>query len=166
MEAQSVDVIIASKLDRLFRSAKKALDFLEEAKSRGISLHFIDLGGDVCNGIGQLVFTILSAVAEQERGRIRERIAEAKERQRSNGHYQSGNIAFGYRLEDGKLVKDDVQQKCLSVLRKKRLTGASYRQLSQYVAHEWGMELSHNAIRVILTGKRKFGITITQAEVH
>jgi DNA invertase Pin-like site-specific DNA recombinase len=125
------------------------------------------LGGeDVCNGIGQLVFTILSAVAEQERGRIRERIAEAKERQRSNAHYQGGNIAFGYRLEDGKLVADDVQQKCLSVLRKKRLAGASYRQLSQYVAHEWGMELSHNAIRVILSGKRKFGVSITQAEVH
>lgn len=157
MEAQSGDVIIASKLDRMFRSAKNALNFLEEAKNRGISLHFIDLGGDVCNGIGQLVFTILSAVAEQERGRIRERIAEAKDRQRGENIYMGGNVAFGYRLEKGKLVKDDVQQRCISMLRKKRLAGASYRQLSQYVTNEWGMALSHNAIRVILRGKRKFG---------
>src|SRR5260370_41914714 len=40
---------------------------LQEA---GISLHMIDLGGDVTgNGISKLVFTILSAVAEAERDR-------------------------------------------------------------------------------------------------
>ena len=39
----------------------------------------IDLGGDVTgNGISKLVFTILSAVAENERDRIRERVRDAK----------------------------------------------------------------------------------------
>jgi putative DNA-invertase from lambdoid prophage Rac len=41
--------------------------------NRGANLHMIDLGGDVIgNGISKLVFTILSAVAESERDRIRE----------------------------------------------------------------------------------------------
>jgi DNA invertase Pin-like site-specific DNA recombinase len=44
-------------------------------KKDKIGLHLIDLGGDVCgNSISKLVFTILSAVAENERDRIRERI--------------------------------------------------------------------------------------------
>jgi DNA invertase Pin-like site-specific DNA recombinase len=41
-------------------------------KAEGVALHMIDLGGDVCgNGISKLVFTILSAVAEIVRDRIR-----------------------------------------------------------------------------------------------
>ena len=95
-EAKSGDIIICAKLDRMFRSARDALNVLEQFKSRGVSLHFIDLGGDVGNGIGQLVFTILSAVAEQERTRIRERISEAKLKTRSEGKYQGGKVAFGY----------------------------------------------------------------------
>jgi putative DNA-invertase from lambdoid prophage Rac len=69
------DVVVTAKLDRAFRSAADALAVLEEFKAQGIGLHMIDLGGDVCgNGISKLVFTILSAVAESERDRIRERI--------------------------------------------------------------------------------------------
>jgi putative DNA-invertase from lambdoid prophage Rac len=69
------DAIISPKLDRMFRSASDALTTLEELKAEGIALHLIDLGGDVTgNGIGKLTFTILAAVAESERDRIRERI--------------------------------------------------------------------------------------------
>jgi putative DNA-invertase from lambdoid prophage Rac len=72
------DVAITAKLDRMFRSALDALDVLAKLKEREISLHMIDLGGDVTgNGISKLVFTILSAVAEAERDRIRERVTQA-----------------------------------------------------------------------------------------
>ena len=73
------DVIITARLDRAFRSAADALGTLEGFKKQGVGLHMIDLGGDVCgNGISKLVFTILSAVAENERDRIRERIRDVK----------------------------------------------------------------------------------------
>jgi DNA invertase Pin-like site-specific DNA recombinase len=76
---QPGDVVIAAKLDRAFRSAADALETLEELKKDKIGLHLIDLGGDVCgNRISKLVFTILSAVAENERDRIRERVRDAK----------------------------------------------------------------------------------------
>ena len=69
------DVVVSPKLDRAFRSAADALAVLEELKDQGVGLHQIDLGGDVCgNGISKMVFTILAAVAEGERDRIRERI--------------------------------------------------------------------------------------------
>ena len=80
-ELKAGDVVITAKLDRMFRSALNALDVLAQLKERGIGLHMIDLGGDVTgNGISKLVFTILSAVAEAERDRIRERIREVKVR--------------------------------------------------------------------------------------
>src|ERR1700757_5227171 len=87
------DTVITPKLDRMFRSALDALDVLGKLKARGVSLHMIDLGGDVTgNGISKLVFTILSAVAEAERDRIRERVATVKADQRQRGRYLGGII--------------------------------------------------------------------------
>jgi hypothetical protein len=56
--------------------SKVALGTLEQVKDDKIGLHMIDLGGDVTgNGISKLVFTILSAVAENVRDRISNRSA-------------------------------------------------------------------------------------------
>ena len=41
------DVLIAAKLDRMFRSALDALRTVETLKARGVKLHLIDIGGDV-----------------------------------------------------------------------------------------------------------------------
>lgn len=84
------DAVVTAKLDRLFRSAVDALNVCERLQQENVGLHMIDLGGDVTgNGISKLVFTILSAVAEAERDRIRERIrdvrADQKQRQRYLG---------------------------------------------------------------------------------
>src|SRR5690348_15425377 len=65
-----------------------SLNVLAKLHQRNVSLHMIDLGGDVTgNGISKLVFTILSAVAEAERDRIRERIADVKQDQKTRGRY-------------------------------------------------------------------------------
>ena len=153
---KSGDVVICAKLDRMFRSARDALNMLEELKTKGVALHFIDLGGSVSNGIGQLVFTILSAVAEQERTRIRERISEAKNRLRTQGKYQGGKVAFGYKIgKQGKLVKNELEQRCLEFMAAKRDEGMSYRSISTLVKQEWKLNISHNAIKNILSGIRK-----------
>src|SRR5688572_28189480 len=95
------DVIITPKLDRCFRSALDALYVLQRLKEGGVSLHMIDLGGDVTgNGISKLLFTILSAVAEAERDRIRERISDVKRDQRQRGRYLGGKVPFGFRVTE------------------------------------------------------------------
>ena len=43
---QRRDIVIAAKLDRLFRSALDALKVVESLKTRGVKLHLLDLGGD------------------------------------------------------------------------------------------------------------------------
>jgi putative DNA-invertase from lambdoid prophage Rac len=92
------DVVITPKLDRMFRSALDALDVLGKLKEQGVSLHMIDLGGDTTgNGVSKLVFTILSAVAEAERDRIRERITEVKQDQRRRGEFLGGIAPYGFR---------------------------------------------------------------------
>ena len=74
---QRGDIVIAAKLDRLFRSALDALKVVESLKTRGVKLHLLDLGGDIAgNGISKLFLTIAAAFAEAERDRIRERIGQ------------------------------------------------------------------------------------------
>ena len=109
---QPGDTVITPKLDRMFRSALDALDVLGKLKATGVSLHMIDLGGDTTgNGVSKLVFTILSAVAEAERDRTRERVAEVKRDQRQRGRYLGGAVPWGYRVgEAGELMPIPEQQ--------------------------------------------------------
>lgn len=128
------DIVITAKLDRMFRSAADALVTLEELKSMGIELHMIDLGGDVCgNGISKLVFTILSAVAEQERDRIRERIRETKRYQASEGRYLGGKVPFGYQVSEGQLVPVPEQQAILEQMKAMRAEGISYSKIGKAI---------------------------------
>lgn len=140
------DVIITAKLDRMFRSATDALGTLEVIKEQGVSLHMIDLGGDVTgNGISKLVFTILSAVAENERDRIRERIREAKAHMATMGIFSGGRRPFGYDIvevpgrqnENGKplknLVPNAAEQATLATMRAMRKKKATFREIGAAV---------------------------------
>jgi DNA invertase Pin-like site-specific DNA recombinase len=128
------DIIITSKLDRMFRSANDALDTLEEFKAQGVALHMIDLGGDVCgNGISKMVFTILAAVAEGERDRIRERVRDTKRHLASQGIFSGGKRPFGFDVvKEGKvakLVPNAAEQASLARMRDMRKDKATYRTI-------------------------------------
>jgi putative DNA-invertase from lambdoid prophage Rac len=125
---KSGDVIITAKLDRMFRSALDALGVLGDLKARKVSLHMIDLGGDVTdNGISKLVFTILSAVAEAERDRIRERISTVKADQKARGAYLGGKVPYGYELvgegKDKRLTPIAEQQRVIEFIHSMRAQG-------------------------------------------
>jgi DNA invertase Pin-like site-specific DNA recombinase len=148
---QPGDVIITSKLDRMFRSALDALRVLDGLKRREISLHMIDLGGDVTgNGISKLVFTILSAVAEAERERIRERILDVKADQRSRGRYLGGTPPFGWTVDsDGALLEVPEQQAAIQRMLKMRQAGSSLRAIADAIKAD-GFELSHVGVKKVL----------------
>jgi putative DNA-invertase from lambdoid prophage Rac len=148
---KSGDVIITPKLDRMFRSALDALDVLAKLKERDVALHMIDLGGDVTgNGISKLVFTILSAVAEAERDRIRERIAEVKRDQKTRGRFLGGTVPFGYRLDDtGELIPRDDQQEAICEAVAMKARGASLRAIADALQAK-GHAISHVAVSRIL----------------
>ncbi|ESY01568.1 resolvase [Mesorhizobium sp. LNJC399B00] len=134
----SGDIIITPKLDRMFRNATDALVTLEELKGSKVELHMLDLGGDVCgNGISKLVFTILSAVAENERDRIRERIRDVKRSMASRGLYNGGKKPFGFDVvgeaKDKRLVPNEAEQATLAKMVAMRNDGASFNKIGAAV---------------------------------
>jgi DNA invertase Pin-like site-specific DNA recombinase len=145
------DTIITAKLDRMFRSALDALDVLAKLKARNVSLHMIDLGGDVTgNGISKLVFTILSAVAEAERDRIRERVSQVKQDQKERGRYLGGRVPFGYRVgPDGDLVSDTAQQSAIETAHRLHGEGVAMRAILTALEAD-GHHLSLGALHRVL----------------
>ena len=95
------DTVIASKLDRMFRSASDAIDMFEVFKARGVDLVLFDISNEpVSSGVGKLIMTILAAVADMERIRIKERTAEGRKAAKAKGR-AVGNVPFGYRKVAG-----------------------------------------------------------------
>jgi DNA invertase Pin-like site-specific DNA recombinase len=141
------DVLIFSKLDRAFRNTRNALNTLHDLKLRGISVHFIDLGGDVTNdGIGSVIFTILSAFATFERERIATRIREVKQVQKADGKFLGGFTRFGYRVEEDRLVKDPDQQIIIKEMKDMKRRGMSLRRISKWLNKTHGVLMSHSTV--------------------
>src|SRR6516165_10023812 len=100
----------------------------------------IDLGGDVCgNGISKLIFTILSAVAENERDRIRERIRDVKRHLAAQGVYGGGKRPFGFDMVDGRLVSNPKEQAALDRMVTLRQQQKPLREISRTISEEFGL---------------------------
>ena len=97
------DTVIASKLDRMFRSASDAIAMFDVFKEKGVDLVLYDISHEpVSAGVGKLIMTILAAVADMERIRIKERTAEGRKAKKAKGG-PVGAVPFGYRkVGDGR----------------------------------------------------------------
>jgi DNA invertase Pin-like site-specific DNA recombinase len=83
------DTLVVWKIDRLARSMKQLIETIESFQERGIGLKSIQDPIDTSSPSGKLVFHIFAALAEFERGVIRERttagLKAARERGRVGG---------------------------------------------------------------------------------
>jgi DNA invertase Pin-like site-specific DNA recombinase len=125
-EAQKGDVIVAAKLDRMFRSAIDALGNAENLKERGIDLILYDMGAEPVtgNGVAKFFFTLLAAMAELERTRIAERIGDGRKGKRARGGHAGGEAPIGYRVigkgREAVIEPDPEEEKILDCVRELR----------------------------------------------
>jgi putative DNA-invertase from lambdoid prophage Rac len=154
---QRGDVLIAAKLDRLFRSALDALTIVADLKARGVHLHLLDLGGDIAHGLSKLFFTIASAFAEAERDRIRERVQQSKDDCRARGKYLGGKRPFGFQIgqpaegrRDRPLIPDEAEQAAISKIVALRRRGRTLRQISVSIEKSCNIRISHEGIAGVL----------------
>jgi len=79
------DVVAAWSVDRVGRSLKDLLSFLDEIHALGIDLYLHQQGIDTTTPAGKAMFQMCGVFAEFERSIIRERINAGLARARSNG---------------------------------------------------------------------------------
>lgn len=145
------DIVIFPKLDRGFRNTRDALNVLHTLKEKGVSVHSIDLGGDVTgNGVGAIIFTILSAFATFERERIASRISEVKQMRKAQGYFVGGRRAFGFDVVDGIKVPNETEQTLIAEMKAMRDAGSSLLAVHRWLTGEMGVKLAYSSMRMAL----------------
>lgn len=79
------DVLVVWRLDRLGRSLKHLITLLEEFAALSVAFVSLSEGIDATTPAGKLQMHILGAIAEFERGRIRERVVAGLQRAKVQG---------------------------------------------------------------------------------
>jgi DNA invertase Pin-like site-specific DNA recombinase len=80
------DVLVITKLDRLARSIRDLLNIIDQLKAGGVMLKALDdTWLDTTSPHGELIFTIMGAMAEFERKLIRQRCEEGIKRAKARG---------------------------------------------------------------------------------
>jgi len=95
--ARAGDSIVVQALDRLGRSTKNLLALVDDLRQRQVSLQILNLGVDTGTPAGQMVLTVIAALAEMERSTLQERtldgLAAARARGRVGGRPPSLSTA-------------------------------------------------------------------------
>src|SRR3954447_2283129 len=98
------DTLVVWKLDRLARSIKQLIETVEDLAGRGIGLRSLTEAIDTTSSGGKLVFHLFAALAEFERGVIRERtlagLQAAQARGRTGGRPRPQGQGPGRRQGD------------------------------------------------------------------
>ncbi|TYR82129.1 recombinase family protein [Priestia megaterium] len=85
------DTVVVTKLDRMARSTKDALEVIELLNEKSVALVVLNMGGselDTSTAIGKLMVTVLSGIAEFEADMIKERQLEGIQLAKQRGVYK------------------------------------------------------------------------------
>lgn len=97
-----VDLIIASKLDRVGRNARHIHALMDYLINAGKSLKTVSDNIDITSAMGRMIVYIMATVAEMELDEISRRNSSAAAYNIQRGTYRGGTIPAGYKPE-----KDD-----------------------------------------------------------
>lgn len=79
------DMVLAWSVDRLGRSLKDLIEFLQQIHAKGIGLYLHQQGLDTSTPAGKALFGMMGVFAEFERAMIQERVKSGIQRAKANG---------------------------------------------------------------------------------
>ena len=135
------DLVVAMRLDRLFRNLIDGLQTLEAWREMGVSLHLIDQDGssfDTSTAMGWAFVVDVLKYAELEARLTGERVTKQKEFARQRNLFLGGGVPFGARLvereEEGRMLQvlepDEEEQQVVAMAAEMRERGLSLRDIS------------------------------------
>jgi site-specific DNA recombinase len=130
------DIIICSKLDRLFRSMRDAVNQIDDFRVNGIGLIISDCGTDpIGEGpIGTVLVSVFAMVAQLEADALRQRTADGRAAKAARGGFTGGAVPIGFRKvgkgRDARLVEDDREQEMLALSRSLQAKGGTLAEIA------------------------------------
>lgn len=120
LDAGEAKALFVTRIDRLARSTQDFLSIVDRANKNGWRLVMLDLNLDTSSYQGRFVVTIMSALAEMERGIIAERQRDVHKDRRERG------VVWGVDMGPKNKTPEDIKQRILS----ERASGASFKTIA------------------------------------
>jgi DNA invertase Pin-like site-specific DNA recombinase len=120
LDAGEAKALFVTRIDRLARSTQDFLSVVDRANKNGWRLVMLDLNLDTSSYQGRFVVTIMSALAEMERGIIAERQKDVHKDRRARG------VVWGVDMGPKNKTPEEIKQRVLS----ERASGASYQKIA------------------------------------
>jgi DNA invertase Pin-like site-specific DNA recombinase len=120
LASKEVDALIVTRIDRLARSTTDFLDIVDRANKEGWRLIMLDLNLDTSTYQGRFVVTVMSALAEMERGIIASRQKDVHKDRRDRG------VVWGVDMGPKNKTPEEVKQR----IALQRVAGLSFRQIA------------------------------------
>ena len=135
LDAGDATALFVTRIDRLARSTKDFLSIIDRANANKWRLVMLDLNLDTASYQGRFVVTIMSALAEMERGIIAERQKDVHKDRRARG------IKWGVDMGPKNKTPDNVK----TLIKSQRDSGLSF--------HEIARRLNNNGVPTQNGGK-------------
>ena len=148
---EKIDALVFCKLDRFYRSVKlyyQAVDILDRHKCGWVA---IQEDYETVTASGRFKVNIMLAVAENEADRTSERIKAVFEHKIEKGEIAGGKPAFGYMVENKRLVPNPETADIAREMFRHYLDTASYYDTARYLHSVTGMKWEYHYIRRCLS---------------
>lgn len=120
LDSGEAKALFVTRIDRLARSTQDFLSIVDRANKNGWRLVMLDLNLDTSSYQGRFVVTIMSALAEMERGIIAERQKDVHKDRRARG------VVWGVDMGPKNKTPEEVKQRVIA----ERASGFSYRKIA------------------------------------
>ncbi len=121
LDSGEAHALFVTRIDRLARSTKDFLNIIDRANNKGWRLVMLDLNLDTSSYQGRFVVTIMSALAEMERGIIAARQKDVHKDRRERG------IVWGVDMGPKNKTPEEIKSRISS----ERSLGLSFRQIAE-----------------------------------
>ncbi len=136
IEEGKVDLVIVYKVDRLTRSLMDFSKIIERLDKHKVSFVSVTQQFNTTSSMGRLTLNVLLSFAQFEREvtgeRIRDKIAASKKK----GIFMGGTVAYGYRVQDRRLIVHPQEAKVVVDIFKQYLRLGCVSKLQAYLAEK------------------------------
>lgn len=156
-DIENVDIILVTKLDRLYRSIKHYLNLMDVLDKAGVGwLAIWEPMYDTTTPSGRLIVNQMMSIAQFEAENTGQRIRQVFEYKKAKGEVLSGNTPPGYIIKDKHLAPSGEDDSVLAVFRTYARTGSLRRTCIECRGIP-GMPRSDKGIKKMLSNRAYIG---------
>jgi len=130
-EARTFDTLLVFRLDRLARDTLELLRVIKHLEQHGVTVKSITEPFETSDPVGRMVITMLGGMAQLEKDSFKERSYHGMRRAAREGKWTGGRAPFGYRVENQKLVINEVEAEIVREIFEKYAAGGKSMKIAE-----------------------------------